>query len=83
MTNQGDLRDFVLERGESADATRGLTIITALEPALIDIEQTSVVSRLKGLLRVPKAIAAWIEQRIATGRSMSGLLRSTSPVRYY
>ena len=46
MTNQGDLRDFILERGESVDATRGLTIITALEPAVIDIEQTSIVSRL-------------------------------------
>ena len=83
VTNQGDLRDFVLERGESVDATRGLTIITALEPALIDIEQTSVVSRLKGLLRMAKSNAAWIEQRIASGRSMSGVLRKASPVRYY
>jgi DUF2917 family protein len=83
VTNQGDLRDFILERGESVDATRGLTIITALEPALIDIGQTSAVSRLKGLLRMPKAIAAWIEQRIASGKSTSDLLRRTSPVPYY
>jgi hypothetical protein len=48
VTNQGDLRDFILERGESVDTTRGLTIITALEPAVIDIEQTSIVSRLEG-----------------------------------
>jgi len=81
VTNQGDLRDFILERGESVDATRGLTIITALEPTVIDIEETSAVSRLKGLLRMP--IAAWIEQRIASGKRTSGSFRRTSPVPYY
>jgi hypothetical protein len=83
VTNQGDLRDFVLERGESVDATRGLTIITALEPTVVDIEETSAVSRHKGLLRMPKAIAAWIEQRIASGKRTSGSFRRTSPVPYY
>lgn len=83
VTNQGDLRDFVLERGESIDATRGLTIIMALEPTVIDIEETSAASRLKRLVRVPKAIAAWIEQRIASAKSMSGSLRRTSPGPYY
>ena len=83
VTNQGDLRDFILERGESVDATRGLTIIMALEPTFIDIEETTAVSRLKGLLRMPRAIAAWIEQRIASGKSTSGLLRRTPPVPYY
>jgi len=49
----------------------------------LDIAQTRVVSRLKGLLRMAKSNAAWIEQRIASGRSMSGVLRRASPVRYY
>ena len=83
VTNQGDLRDFVLERGESVDATRGLTIIMALEPTVIDIEETRATLRLKRLLRMRKAIAAWIEQRIGSGKSASGLLRRTSPVPYY
>jgi len=53
VTNQGDLRDFILERGESVDATRGLTIIRALEPALS-------TSRRRGSSRGSKDSCGWL-----------------------
>ncbi len=45
VTNQGDLRDFILRRGECLDVGSGLTVITALEPTVVKVEKANGSAR--------------------------------------
>ena len=55
VTREGDLRDFIVPRGESIEVERGLTIALALEPATVRVVRQSPLSWWSGfgdLLRV-------------------------------
>jgi hypothetical protein len=62
VTNEGDLRDFILERGASVDATCGLTIIMALERGA-----PAATGLLLGCHRnVDLHLAAWVIGQLGT-----------------
>ena len=55
VTREGDLRDFIVARGESLEVERGVTIALALEPATVRVVRQPFLSWWSGfgeLLRV-------------------------------
>lgn len=49
VTREGDLRDFIVGRGESIEVERGVTIALALEPATVRVGRQSSLSWWSGL----------------------------------
>jgi len=79
VTREGDVRDHILGSGECLDVGDGVTMITALEPTVIDIEKSATLSRLRGIVHIAKVFARSAEQWLAMSGSRGGI----SPVPYY
>jgi len=82
VTNQGDLRDFILSRGECLDVGRGLTIITALEPTVVEVEKASGVSPTQELAQRAQAVAAGLWRYTRKCAWRSDWPARTAPVPY-
>lgn len=56
VTCEGDPRDFFLAHGELLEVDHGLTIATALEPAMVSVTRSSLRSRLRtAISRIQRA----------------------------
>jgi DUF2917 family protein len=65
VTHEGDTRDLFLARGESlVPPTRGVTMVTALEPATVRVldcaEQRSATRWWAGVARIVRGAAPWL-----------------------
>ena len=69
ITREGDLRDFIVARGESIEVGRGLTIALALEPAIIRVAQRSPWSWFRGMLEPLRVEFQWRRESAANGQS--------------
>jgi hypothetical protein len=69
ITREGDLRDFIVARGESIEVDRGLTIALALEPATVHVVPRSPWSWLRGILEPLRVEFQWQRGSAANGRS--------------
>jgi hypothetical protein len=83
VTNQGDLRDFILSPGECLEVARGLTVITALDPTVVKVEKTSGVSLIQELSHSVRATTAGLWQCIRRFARRSDLTARTAPLPYY
>lgn len=50
VTQEGDLRDLIVARGESLEVGGGLTVAVALEPTVMKVVEHRPSSRLQGTL---------------------------------
>lgn len=68
ITQEGDIRDLFLGSGDVLFLSpRGVALVTALEPALLRVEDQSAIARgTTALARVLRAWGGWMGRRLAT-----------------
>jgi hypothetical protein len=79
VTQQGDCRDYIVARDEVLDVKGGLTLITALEPSVLDVQKMGASLCLRRVRQWRTAAAAWLKRWAGAGR-VGGRV---SPLPYY
>jgi len=79
ITQQGDLHDYILGPGDTLQVAQGLTLLTALEPSMVEVERARASTWREHLGQLHKLAQGWIERWAGKNRGRA----RNGPVPYY